>query len=194
MTQQIVEKLKVEIQVGLFSEPQIVYFLAGLRKIIEQNNLSNEFPYLEFYCNWILHSVLKGSFVQKILQAFDEIHAQLLAGGKRSRESEASRISSMTFLREDIERLLNRYGINGIFQDPDDWTRFLFLYTSVIEDVPLKIRPDNTANIQEIVVSVKSNDEIIEPHRFFKVSWNLTDRDGKSGEIFYIHSYELTEA
>ncbi|RYZ89974.1 MAG: hypothetical protein EOP06_08520 [Proteobacteria bacterium] len=189
MTTELIEKLRKTLTGGVSSEAEVVYALACVRKVVEQDGLSKQFPFLEFHCNWALHSSLKGTFAQKIIKEFDSIHDHLKAGGELPNNSEAFKISGMDQFEEELEIFLKRFNIRDFFRDRDNWIEFLHHYSLIISDCPLKLRADNPAAISEIVVTVDSTKAILKGHVFFKVTWTLKDIEGQSGSIFVLHSH-----
>lgn len=190
MTPQIIDKLQKEIRAGLHKESQVVYLLAGIRKIVEQENLSNQYEYLKFHCNWALHSRLTGTFAQKVLNHFDSAHLHLLKGNDLGQNTEADKISKMECFRDEISKFLSANYMTDFTNSPNVWTKFMYLYARVIEDCPLIIRAGGPAHIQEIIISVKMAENVAADHHAFKVSWHLKDRNGNFGTIFVINSYD----
>jgi hypothetical protein len=56
MTPDIIRKLTAELDQGITTEVQVVYLLAGIRKIIERDNVGDRYSDLKFHCDWALHS------------------------------------------------------------------------------------------------------------------------------------------
>jgi hypothetical protein len=190
MTPQIVEKIQAEINVGINKESQVVYLLAGVRKIIEQEEAGDRYTYLKFHCNWTLHSRLQGSFAQQVLSHFGAAHLQLLKGDHLTSNSEIEKISKMSQFREELSDFFCAHSITDFSKSPDEWPRFLYLYARVIEDTPLLIRADNSAPVREVAVSVEMAKELTLGQHVFKVMWRVTDRDGRSGTIFVNNTFQ----
>ena len=55
MTRDIIQKLKEQIEAGITTEVQVVYLLTGVRKLIERDEVEDEYPKLKFHCDWVLH-------------------------------------------------------------------------------------------------------------------------------------------
>lgn len=71
MRLQILSKLDVELKKEIKSEPQVVYILSKVRKILEWENAKEKYKILNFYCNWVLHNKIdKAEPVGKILKDF----------------------------------------------------------------------------------------------------------------------------
>lgn len=56
MTEEIIRKLKMEIDRGIRTEPEVMYLLAQIRKLIERDDKTAEYSGLDFHCDWVLHS------------------------------------------------------------------------------------------------------------------------------------------
>jgi hypothetical protein len=191
VTPQIVRKLQAEIRSGISKESQVVYILAGIRKIIERENLPPErYFYLKFHCDWTLHAKLSRKPAQQILSHFNLAHIQLLAGEKLSPNIEVSKISKMDLFREEISSFLCANSIYDFSKSHEGWIKFLLLYARVVEDIPVIIQNDSSAMIKEVTLSVEVAKDQVEETQFFKVTWRITDRNGKSGSIFVINSFQ----
>ncbi|MFA5870908.1 MAG: hypothetical protein WC842_03420 [Candidatus Paceibacterota bacterium] len=53
---EILEKLNTELQKDIQDECQVIYILSRIRKYLEDKNEKKQYIYLNFYCNWALHS------------------------------------------------------------------------------------------------------------------------------------------
>lgn len=190
MTPHVVGKLQSEIKKGLKEEAQVVYLLAGIRKIIERENKASKFDYLNFHCDWVLHSKLDRWFAQKVLNQFDSVHiSQIKSGGRDPLSRTIDNILNMEQFREQMSGFLKSHSLADFSQDGDTWAKFLYLYSRVIEDIPLVISPKNSASIQQITISVKISDQPVNDHKVYKISWHITGKDGSSGEVFVINSF-----
>jgi hypothetical protein len=56
MTPDILSKISVVLSSPLSLEMEVTYILSGIRKIIERDELEDEYTYLFFHCNWALHT------------------------------------------------------------------------------------------------------------------------------------------
>jgi hypothetical protein len=81
---------------------------------------------------------------------------------------------------------------------PDGWVHFLHLYARVIEDIPLVVKTsaqNEFANIVSITVRCELAPQVYREHgredQFYKVAWIIQDKNGGSGEIFVINSFEV---
>jgi hypothetical protein len=76
-TPEIIRKLGEELDKGITTEVQVVYVLAGVRKLIERDRVQDQYPDLRFHCNWVLHSKMHRKAAKAILKQFDDVHALL---------------------------------------------------------------------------------------------------------------------
>lgn len=76
-TRDIIGKMTRELDGGIETEAQVVYLLAGVRKLIERDKAKEQYPDLKFHCDWALHSSLEGTAAKEVLRKFDAAHALL---------------------------------------------------------------------------------------------------------------------
>ena len=213
-TRDIISKLTNELHGGIETECQVVYLLAGVRKIIERDKAKEQYPDLKFHCDWALHSSLEGPAARKVLRKFDAAHALLRQNIKLHDlpgplEADIKRISEMRSFEEELSRFLNDYDLPPLTKRrPDGWTHFLHLYIRVIEDIPLVVSlpaerkkkpgkqratPDAPKHISRVVVHLQPAQETVqyggEEEVFFKVIWAIHDKNGQSGSVFVINSF-----
>jgi hypothetical protein len=95
MKPDIVEKLRGELRERIYSERQVVYILAELRKLMELESIGrieagapadNSYFALKFYCDWAVHVRLDQSGARRIVQRFNEYQKFMedLAGPNRT--------------------------------------------------------------------------------------------------------------
>jgi hypothetical protein len=202
-TRDIISKLTRELVSGISTEVQVVYLLAGIRKIIERDNIGNQYADLRFHCDWALHSSLDRSAAKAILVKFDAAHA-LLRGNVKLRDlpsqlrAEIDRISSMRSFNVELSQFLAAYCLPALTKArPDGWAHFLHLYARVVEDIPLVVSSLAVAqHITHVTVHFNQARETIkhdngEEEVLFTVTWTTHDKNGQSGDIFVINSFSL---
>lgn len=208
-TPDILRKLTAELEKGITTEVQVVYLLAGIRKLIERDERDEEYAALNFHCDWVLHARLDRAGAKAILKQFDAAHA-LLRGHVALHDlppdlrREIDRISKMTSFRELLPKFLDEYGLPPLtLQRPDGWAHFLHLYTKVIEDIPLVVKkkqpkdgePDSSPNISHVMVrfgaALKPVEYMGRQDLLYQVKWLIYDQNDEPGEIFIINSFEL---
>jgi hypothetical protein len=201
MIPQILEKLTALLNAGITTEAQAVYLLAAIRKIIEQEQANQQYKYLNFHCNWALHSSLDRRDAQEILILFDDIHTHCISGNDefsldRNLERELTRISRMESFKKDLSVFLQDKGLPSIDTTRSDgWVHFLHLYAKVIEDCPLVLK-NGSRNIERVTVNVDIADQVVGGEVCFRVVWTVGDKNGLSGshEIYNTFSLEPEKA
>lgn len=212
MTSDIIRKLGAELDTGITTEVQVVYLLAGIRKLIERDKVEEEYRGLKFHCDWALHSSMDRAAAKAILKQFDSAYT-LLRGNIELRtlpwelRREIDRISQMKSFKEELSLFLAAYDLPPLTRHRSDgWPHFLHLYTKVIEDIPLEVsvpalkqKPERGATdtrpdrISHVTVHCESARETLK-HAYgedvlFKVTWTIHDKNGQSGDIFILNSY-----
>jgi hypothetical protein len=216
MAPDIIYKLTKQLENGITTEVQVVYLLAGIRKLIERDKIEDRYAALKFHCDWALHASMDRAAAKAVLRQFDAAH-ELLRGDVKLEDlpthlrSEIDRISQMRSFEKELIAFLDIYGLPPLTKNRDDgWVHFLHLYTKVIEDIPLvvtvssttstkgrKAPPSNrpkyithvTVNFEEARETLKdeSGEELL-----FKVTWTIHDKNGQSGSIYILNSISLT--
>jgi len=201
MTSDIITKLGRELRTGITTEAQVVYLMAAVRKLLEQQEAKKQYEYLTFHCDWTLHSKLGGSTAQRILKLFDAANIQLRTGVALRNlppdlRREIHRISKMELFEQELCHFLQTNGLPSLeTQRSDGWTHFLHLYAKVVEDCPLVMTGNNsTASIAKVTLHIELANQPIEGDMLFKVTWTVLDKSGLSGDIFVINSFSLTDA
>jgi hypothetical protein len=200
-TPDIISKLGDELGKGITTEVQVVYLLAGIRKLIERDNLEEEYAALNFHCDWVLHSRLDRAGAKTVLRPFDDAHVTMRRHMDLPRDlrAEIDRISKMKTFEQELTKFLATRGLPPLTKlRPDGWVHFLHLYAKVIEDIPLVVKtspPNEFANITSLTVRCELAGNTVlglrEGHQFYKVVWIIQDKDGECGEIFVINSFEI---
>jgi hypothetical protein len=209
MTKDIIRKLANELGAGIVSEVQVVYMLAGIRKIIERDNLGKEYRALRFHCDWALHALMDREAAKDIVKQFDAAHDLLVANVELEDlpfdlRHEIEQVSQMKAFRKQLLVFLDAYNLPSL-KGSGGWTRFLHLYTRVIEDIPLVLRRANQPHdaeqqhVSHVTVSCETAERLREDtfgrrHIIFKVTWNIFDTSGRCGEIFVINSFAVEDA
>jgi len=103
----IIRKLEAELGRGITTQAQALYLMAGIRKLLEQQQAKKQYEYLTFHCDWALRSKLGGPTAQKILKLFDAAHIQLktaveLRDLPSELRTEIERISKMKLFEQEL--------------------------------------------------------------------------------------------
>lgn len=202
-TPEIIHKLARELDAGIETEPQVVYLLAGTRKLIERDGAEANYPDLRFHCDWALHASMNRAAAMAILKKFDDAYPLLSAGAQldelpRPLAQEIDRISKMTSFEKELSQFLSDYELPQLTAARrDGWAHFLHLYAQVIADIPLMVSApggeDAPKNLSYVTVKFELARETLKFQEveevLYKVSWLIYDKAGKSGEIFVLNSF-----
>lgn len=192
----ITAKLQEQLAKGITSEPEAVYFLAEVRKLLELQKAKDQYEYLTFHCDWALHPKLQGRMAQKILAYFDKANIHLKTGMKLHDlpgplRIDVDRISKMRYFEDQLGEFLNGNGLPSLEQTrADGWIHFVHLYGKIVEDCPLVIQATNaSATIGNVTLRLEFAEKPDNRDTWFMVRWIIEDKNGGKGEIFVINSF-----
>jgi hypothetical protein len=154
MEDQIIQKIRAEIDRGIASECQVVYLLVEIRKLMDRDKVkAATYDSLRLYSDWAVHVHLYGPGAQDIVKRADAHYPKLINGTATEQEKAAfEKLFSLEAFREEMNHFLRDH-VERSFSN-EDWDRFLSAYLHVVEDCPLICKPDNAAlaNIDEVFV------------------------------------------
>ncbi len=123
-THDIIWKFTQQLNGGITSEPQVVYLLAGIRKLMEHDQIEDKFVNLKFHCDWTLHSRLSGEAEHQILRLFDAAYP-ILTRYEKQTSRRVDRISEMRLFEEELSVVLLNYGLPPLtIKRKDGWISF----------------------------------------------------------------------
>ncbi len=126
-------KLEAELNKRILGEPQVIYILSRIRKILEINGKQKEDEYkkLKFYCDWALHPIINNvGAVQDILHG---IITHKAASG-------ADLTVNFKTLHDEFRRFFKEYDLSNSFYISEENKFGLEMYLSQIyADTPLII-------------------------------------------------------
>ena len=93
-TPEIIRKLTEELDNGITTEVQVVYVLAGVKKLIERDKVEDQYADLRFHCDWVLHSGMDRAAAKAILKQFDAAQPLFRGGTNYPRSSRVRSIES----------------------------------------------------------------------------------------------------
>ena len=200
MQEEISRKLTAQLNEGITTEVQVVYLLIGIRKLIEHDNKWEQYPTLNFSCDWVLHSKLDRSAAKAILREFDKAHPLWKSEEKLPRELEdkIKDICGMESFKEELTEFLESYDLPPIAQNVDGWSRFFYLYGQVIHDIPLMVKPSSpeaAENISKLVVHCETAPETIKSgdreDLVYRIVWEIFDKTGESGSRVFYNTFNI---
>jgi len=161
----ILHKIENHLNQGITGEAQALYVMAQIRKSLEHKIITlQDDRIIKFYCDWVLHSHLKGSYAQSVLTQLNPAH-DFYSSHSTDMELPVeiyAQIRSIISL-DDFRRAMHEYVIqaglpDGIVCIPANWHEFLRAYLGIIEDCPLEVRQDNAdISIKKIIVNVSGS-------------------------------------
>jgi hypothetical protein len=188
----ILRKLKRELAQDISTEGQVVYILVEIRKLIEQTDESRQYETLYFYCSWAVHTRMTKAVANKMLEKFDEAYSLLRNRGLDELPREISNgIQEMTAMRRfhrQLSDFLRKHELERSIVD-NQWTAFLRLYASIIEDCPLTVKGESKKlrNVKKVIVCVDDAREQIhegsEKYLLYRLRWTCHGKDGSTGTI-----------
>jgi hypothetical protein len=201
-TRDILTKLTEQLEMGITSEVQVVYLLAGVRKLMERDAIGG-LPNLKFHCDWALHSRMDRAGAKSILRQLDAVY--LLLRNKVEFKmlpwelrSEIDRIFKMSYFERELSKFLDANELpQPTKHRSDGWSYFLNLYARVIEDIPLIVSLPNSeerpTNISHVTVHFEPGRDTLEydgiEEALFRVTWRIHGKDGLAGDIDVINSF-----
>jgi hypothetical protein len=133
MRNEIQRKLQVELNKTIEGEPQVVYILSRIRKMLEIDGKQKEREYakLKFYCDWALHpSINNVGAVREILD------------GVVARETRAGANLTMQFklFHEEFKKFMQEHGLSTtIYDSQENKFQFEKNLSQIYADTPLII-------------------------------------------------------
>lgn len=131
MRNDIREKLQTELNRKIEGEPQVVYILSRVRKMLEIDGKEKETEYnkLKFYCNWALHSKINN--VGAVRDILDGIIARKVKAG-------ADLVVQFKTFHEEFQKFLKEYKFTTtIYESPDNKFPFEMHLSQIYADTPL---------------------------------------------------------
>lgn len=134
---EIVSKLEEQLKREFKEECQIVYILSRIGKIIEIEQKSTQYSFLQFYRNWVLHARLN-----KFSQRFKDTPVySAITSFINNRDSRSSLLLHEDLLRE-LTAFCSDYNL-PILSDTQQHS-FTYLLGKVVADTPLEITDANS--------------------------------------------------
>lgn len=195
MHHSILKKIERELVTGISTEAQVMYLLAQIRKCFEYEVITSPAEnLLKFYCDWALHTKLKGPSAQTMLSKLSSLNEFYQSHPTSSDlPQELAEVVWETISLDDFRDALADF--LHAAQLPDDiirkvskWHDFLRQYLYIIEDCPLNLRSDNaTSSLSEVIVNISEACPINIPDRnqiySLTINWTFVGKDGQFGKL-----------
>jgi hypothetical protein len=169
-----------------------------VRKLLEQQDAKRQYQFLTFHCDWAVHPELEGATAQEILKQFDAASVHLKTGIQlyelpQPLQGEVDNISQMRYFKRELNEFLR---VNGLPSYRGDWSQFVHLYASVVEDCPLVIKAQNqSSTIMSVTLKMElARSQPYDGQSLFQLRWMIKDKADKMGEnciIFSFHAWHV---
>jgi hypothetical protein len=149
MEDQIVAKLRRELERPIATEALVVYLLVEIRKLLDRQKLI--YPTLRLCCDWAVHVELSRKQAAAIVKKVDELYPKILGGElTESDRAELRAFFTMDQFRKELEEVLTRNDLRRF--GGDEWDRFMACYLKVIEDCPLVCKVPGLAYVDTVAL------------------------------------------
>lgn len=127
MRSEIIEKLGRELSnLPIDTEPRAMYLLVQTRKIMD--HLNDEDNPLRFYCNWVVHVVLKRPSAQRKLETLNKMSG-----------AQVSKFINLAELRKYLEVFLKEHGLSDALTKTEKyWLLFQEQLVKILIDTPIE--------------------------------------------------------
>lgn len=132
MKSQILNKIENELEI-FNSEPQIVYLLTRIGKIIELDNKQSIYPVLHFYRNWSVHAVIDRELKPEI---------KLILVNFINSPADRDTFLFHNKLISELDKFCSEYSLPTLNRKKID--EFIFLLGKVLSDTSVKLKLENS--------------------------------------------------
>lgn len=148
MHDNILEKIRRELEKDVVDDCQVVFVLTRIRKYLERCEEKSCHVALKFYCDWVLHtSIVNTKRVENIL-----LGGNLPSDNKRFDNFEHFASTLNAFLRD------NGISNKWVSTEDDNWARLKCILFDIYSDTPLVIK---SIGLKEELTINKSGSDII---------------------------------
>lgn len=188
MTKDIASKLRGHLSQPIETEPDVVYLMAEIRKLLERDDKEHNNKAIWMYCHWALHvDPTKGGTTGQFLKTIDRwvtnTVAYLEPNGPWKFMEEVYLFRDFLYLdtfRRELKGFLANYQIPTTLCESDEWWfKFLEKYSGVIEDGTLSMKTDEHLLAVKTVTFRKGNELPEENHVNFVIQWDIDLKDGR---------------
>lgn len=137
MEEEIVRKLRKALSGPVKEEKDVVYIMVEIRKLLERSDNKSNYPLLNFYCNWALHTeISRISPARQILEKIEKA----ISSGKYDPFPVEEFISFEDF-RKEIKSFLTEYSLpRDLFDFANEkWINFRKIFIDILIDCPLTL-------------------------------------------------------
>jgi len=127
-------------------ECDAVYLMVELRKLLDREHGSDQFPKIRFYCDWTVHTSKDRNLadIQDIMERLENS----FSNGSPHPTQDAFNIFSLSELREEMSNLFRIHGLRANFcQDDRHWKHFVDVFIQVLADQPISNPIDGISSV-----------------------------------------------
>ena len=191
MTKNIVRKLISHLSRPVRDEPGVVYLLAQVRKLLEEDDRARSNGALWMYCHWALHVDLTSpgttmDFLKRVDRWVTNSVAYLIPSGPWEFIEEYYLFRDFIFLttfRQQLRSVLASYDLPLSVCDLDgNWHGFVEAYSGIIEDGSLSTNSDKSNELVAVkqVIFTKGKELTADHHVPFEIQWCVELKDGRT--------------
>jgi hypothetical protein len=193
MRNAIIDKLKAHMTECPRTEPDVVYALVQIRKLLEHAHEKDKYAWLNLFCNWGVHPKLdKSKKAINILQILEDglIRVSFLDMSTFDRDGKAGEVLSFDLFRSELSQFCKTNDLPENWAN-ECWRELLALYAEIVKDSPLTIQQlDTTKKVrQAVLTATDSSERYVEEPRPGKVvlhlDWELTLDNGEPYKFGY---------
>ena len=161
MEDELLRKIREQLEQGISTECQVVYLLVEIRKLLDRKRTDcAQYGSLRLYCNWAVHVELSKAQAQEIVKKADQLYSKLIKAIPITEEekNDCRRVFTLEIFKDELNRFLSENELEPL---PDaEWNDFLTSFLNVIEDCPLVCRAQraNVGEIDEVVLIKEMGD------------------------------------
>lgn len=175
------------------TEPDVVYTLVEIRKLLEHEQAKAQYEALTFFCDWVVHiSLTRSKGGRKVLKILDD-----RLGRYNPKEpwnidpdGQVHAIMSLDRFNRELNAFCQRVQLPTKWTDDlRTWRKLILLYGEIVRDVPVVItRKDYRFKYLKRleIIGLEPSNAIAEanPHmKWFGLHWKFTLSDGTSFDM-----------
>jgi hypothetical protein len=145
---QIVDKLRLEFKQPIVAESQVVYILVEIGKLLEHGNKKKDFPTINFYRNWAVHTRLdRSDFADALVRNFDDF----IADSSVVMLDCFQKLLKPESLRSELRSFCEYFQLE--FPPCSDgllWKNFVKYLARVLDETPLQCYPQNSKKLRYV--------------------------------------------
>ena len=174
MKDSILEKLNNILLVHPIEEPQVLYLMIQIRKVLDHSgeNADNQYPLLSFYCDWVGHINMDRASTRRILERLGE---SLKYGAEVGQD--AAEIIGFINLRKELTEFLKNHGLYNIWVHRDHWYKFRACLLEILIDCPLS---SSTGTIREFAFIRNPHEDWVKSED--SINYRVKFADGKEND------------